>query len=217
MKRLIVMFVGTCLFALTAAAQTRISPYRPEFLDKELLTAVTQNDAQNVERLIKLGANVNATTDDDVRDTALSLAIMEGGYPEIVKLLVENGADVNAKDTVGASPLLMAVYWHNDRLGINMEIVRLLIQHGADVNAQDCDGMTALMYAAKVGHAELARVLVTKGADITLKNKERKTAISLAKSAGHPEVAGVIAQVYRQIQSAKVAAVVAQVKYGLSK
>ena len=59
---------------------------------------------------------------------------------EQIRLQIENGADVNAKDYNGEKPLVNAV-----RNG-NLEIVQLLIEHGADVNAKDNDGKTAESY-----------------------------------------------------------------------
>ena len=58
-----------------------------------------------------------------------------GRHTEIVELLITNGADVNAKDDRGATPLHHA---------IDKEIVELLIAEGADVNAKDKRGRTPL-------------------------------------------------------------------------
>ena len=57
-----------------------------------------------------------------------------GGHKETVKLLIANGADVNAKDVIGQTPLLSAAG------GGHKEIVALLITKGADVNAKDSQG-----------------------------------------------------------------------------
>jgi hypothetical protein len=55
--------------------------------------------------------------------------------------LIEAGADVNAKDDEGLTPLMIAAHYSTP------EMVTLLIDAGADVNAKDDDGQTPLMYA----------------------------------------------------------------------
>jgi ankyrin repeat protein len=70
---------------------------------------------------------------------------------EMVKLLIDHGADVNQKNFRGATPLMGAA------VGTDPAVVKYLIEKGADVNARDPDGHTALMYAESersVIHAE---------------------------------------------------------------
>ena len=64
------------------------------------------------------------------------------GIVEIVRLLVENGAEVNNKNNDGTTALLWAA-----SKGY-LEIVRLLVENGAEVNSKNNDGTTALLSAA---------------------------------------------------------------------
>ena len=67
--------------------------------------------------------------------------------PELVKALLDAGADVNVPDVRGMTPLMLAVA--NDRQ--NIDVIRLLIARGADVNAKSLAGETALDWAVKTG------------------------------------------------------------------
>jgi ankyrin repeat protein len=64
--------------------------------------------------------------------------------PEVVSLLLQNGADVNAKDVTGRTALISAA----TGFGPNLEVVFLLLENGADVNAKNNDGKTALECAS---------------------------------------------------------------------
>ena len=89
---------------------------------------------------------------------------IEKGDIEAVKQHLAAGADVNAKDIDGWTPLRKAA-WHGRK-----EIVELLIDNGADVNPQDVNGWTPLHQAARNGHKEIAELLIAKGADVNAKN-----------------------------------------------
>lgn len=86
-------------------------------------------------------------------------AAAKGDVPA-AKLLLKKGADVNAADARGDSPLEAAC--ENGRLAM----VRFLVERGATVNAGNDDGWTPLMSAVNKGHYEIAEYLVEKGADV---------------------------------------------------
>jgi ankyrin repeat protein len=80
------------------------------------------------------------------------------GQKEVVKLLLENGVDVNARQYAedyanGRTALMLAA-----RNG-HKEVVELLIEKGADVNAGDEYGKTALELAYEKGHKEIAELI----------------------------------------------------------
>ena len=96
-----------------------------------------------------------------------------------VKLLVEKGAKVNAKEYRGLTPLFIAA--NNN----NLEIVKYLVENGADVNAKDNVDNTAAFIAAVSGNLEMLQYLVEKGADITVKNKSNVTVLHMAVRSGN--------------------------------
>ena len=75
-----------------------------------------------------------------------------------IKRLIERGANVNAKDDFGHSPLRLAV--NND----NVALAKLLISAGADVNAKDNDGRSRLYEATLFCHKEMQNLLEQHGA-----------------------------------------------------
>jgi ankyrin repeat protein len=78
--------------------------------------------------------------------TALMLASWYGGT-DVMKLLLEHKADVNAKDKTGRTALMSAAdAWIFDR---TPDVMRVLIDAGAEVNAKDMKGRTPLIYAVK--------------------------------------------------------------------
>jgi len=84
------------------------------------------------------------------------------------------GADVNAKDEDGWTPLHFAA---------TKEIVELLINEGADVNAKNKWGGTPLHAAATNGKKETVELLIAADADVNAKAKDGKTPLDMANGA----------------------------------
>ncbi|MBR4985307.1 MAG: ankyrin repeat domain-containing protein [Proteobacteria bacterium] len=92
-------------------------------------------------------------------------------YPpsiEKIKSLIEAGADINAKDDNGKTPL----HWCVSLRSSNDDIAKLLIGAGADVNAKDNKGRTPLHWCRK---ADIVKVLIGVGADVNAKDNDGKT------------------------------------------
>ena len=97
--------------------------------------------------------------------------------PEEVRQLIQDGADVNAEDKDGLTPLMHAAKYNS-----NPEVLRTLIGAGADVNAKNKDGLTPLMLAAGNNpNPEVLKALLEAGADAKAKNNEGKTAFDYAR------------------------------------
>ena len=101
----------------------------------------------------------------------LHQAVIDGNI-EAVKQHIAAGADVNAKDENGVTPL----HWTETE-----EIAELLIAKGADVNAKDdWSGSTPLHRAATFGYKEIAELLIAKGADVNARTGSGETPLDLA-------------------------------------
>jgi ankyrin repeat protein len=108
---------------------------------------------------------------------------------KVVKVLIENGADVNAQDDDGDTPLSNALYQRH------MEIIKELIKNGADVNIKVDNGRTPLHIASDwlgLQNPEIIEILISKGADINARDNDGKTPLSLAKKGGRTEVAEIL-------------------------
>jgi ankyrin repeat protein len=109
------------------------------------------------------------------------------GYVAVVQLLIEEGADVNAKDGGERTALHWAAKNGHEA------VARLLIEKGANVNVMDGDRRTALHWAAENGHEAVARLLIEKWADVNAEDSGMDgsggTALHRAAENGHEAVA----------------------------
>jgi ankyrin repeat protein len=121
--------------------------------------------------LIERGANVNAT--NKLGQTALLIAGRKG-RADVVKALVQAGADVNKADVNDCAPLSFAA---------SASIATMLIERGANVNAVNRKGQAALLQAAQEGDADVVEVLLKAGADLNKADDDGLAPLSVAASA----------------------------------
>jgi ankyrin repeat protein len=100
-----------------------------------------------------------------------SANFMARHYLEIVKLLMKAGAEMEAKDSNGLTPLMYAA----SRAYVT-SIAKYLIERGAAINASSANGDTPLMLAVRSGNHETIKMLLAAGAGTTMKNKDGMTA-----------------------------------------
>ena len=101
-----------------------------------------------------------------------------GDAKEAERLLYA-GADIEAKTSMGWTPLMMAA---GDIT--TDEVVKLLVKEGADVSVSNDNGTTPLMIAARNGRISNVKLLISSGADIHAEDKNGKTALDKAKQTG---------------------------------
>jgi len=105
-----------------------------------LFWAAAGGKIQTAALLIKQGADVNAT--NEFGRTPLLIATRDTDAPELAKLLVDSGANVNARDNRAENALhKLAWYGYPEK---NIETAKILLDAGADINAKNDDGKTPL-------------------------------------------------------------------------
>jgi ankyrin repeat protein len=105
-----------------------------------------------VKLLVARGADVNAPSNNAQKVPPL-VSAAAGKHEQVVRLLLESGANPNAFEKGGETALHAAAF------GGHEGIVRLLLERGADRRAKMDDGMTAEALARAKGHAALAEIL----------------------------------------------------------
>lgn len=76
------------------------------------------------------------------------------GDVKLVKVLLDNGANVDARDNRGRTGLIWAAFKNQD------EVVKLLLESGADTEIRDDRGCTALVWALRNAHTEIVEMLL---------------------------------------------------------
>jgi ankyrin repeat protein len=119
----------------------------------QLTDSVVGGDLRRVRESIERGANVNGGFDQSIPVLEVAASF---GRTEIVKVLIEAGADINLVRPLGQTALKKAV------IKQHIDTTRLLIEKGADV----CEKTesSALQYAVDDGNRELIQILEKAGA-----------------------------------------------------
>jgi ankyrin repeat protein len=148
--------------------------------DLRVLDAVKAKDAQVLQRLLKSGADVNATQPDGA--TALHWAAHLDDQ-DAADRLIKAGARAAVADDHGVTPLWLA------SLNGSAPMIQLLLSAGADPNAAMKSGETPLMTASRAGKLAAVKLLLAHGANVNAKQGSRQqTALMWAVAQQHPDV-----------------------------
>ena len=127
--------------------------------------------------------------------TALWIAAVKGHF-DVVRLLIEQNAEVDSRTSTNSTPLRAAAF--KGHLGI----VRCLVENGADVNARKNFNDTLLMVACYKGHLDVASYLVKHGANMNLQDHHGRSCLHYASERGHVQlVCELLALGAKQIQA----------------
>ena len=154
---------------------------RGEYNKTALIWAAEIGQNASVRALLAKNANARAT--DAFHESGLHYAAANG-YLDVVIELVENGADILARNDRQHQPLHSAT----GEYGSLYPIVKYLVEKGAAVNSRDEWGVTALYSAASFGNKRQARFLLESGADPRIENNQGESAIDIANAKGHADM-----------------------------
>lgn len=108
--------------------------------------------AAAADRLLKAGADLQAVSQNALRNTPLHAAVA-GGHVDVSLLLIEAGAAVDVEDAGGHTPLHIAAE------GGYVPVAKALIARGANAHAVDAEDRTPLARAAARGHTEIVDII----------------------------------------------------------
>ncbi|WP_424192175.1 ankyrin repeat domain-containing protein [Ampullimonas aquatilis] len=194
--------LSACLIGLPAYAASSFAQF---------FSAVEFNDAATVDKLLARGFDPN--TLNDKGNPGLYLAIRAESAAVVTRLLKDPNTDINLKNVIGETPLMMACLkgdlplvqamikagaqinkpgWtplHYATANGQSEVVRYLLKHEADPNALSPNNTTPLMMATLYGFRTTVQELIEGGADVGLVNSDGVTALYLAEQKEQDKIA----------------------------
>mmetsp|Transcript_20493 Transcript_20493/g.78731 ORF Transcript_20493/g.78731 Transcript_20493/m.78731 type:complete len:215 (-) Transcript_20493:140-784(-) len=176
--------------------------------EKALWEAASHGNVPEVVSLLDSGAMTDWANDDAFRSAPLAAAVRHG-RDAVVRVLLDRGANPEAKDTSGYTAVMVAVVTGQLDLvsmlldaGADIEatndgrltplllcmvadqddVARHLIDRGANVDAKDSGGHTPLIWAALRRNSAMVRLLLERGADASARESRGMTALSTCRN-----------------------------------
>ncbi|KFZ68566.1 Ankyrin repeat and SOCS box protein 10, partial [Podiceps cristatus] len=144
---------------------------------KPLHLCKSPDSIECVQQLLQRGARVNSRTEEE-DDTALHVAARHG-LTDHVQLLLRYGAELEAKNKEGQTPLNAACAQPHPPRDMDRyyRVCQLLVERGASVAAADRDRQHPLHLACKNANAQVAELLLARGANVNIMNYSGNTAL----------------------------------------
>ena len=154
-----------CVRALLAAGADVNK--KNKFGDAPVTLAAGGGADESLKLLLQAGVS-----DDMITPSLITAA--EKGKTMCIDLLLEAGANVNARSNIGETPLLLAA---KKEYRMPIDALQLLINSGADVNIMDREKNTALHFVASVPHLKAVKLLLLAGAHVNITDNWGETAL----------------------------------------
>ncbi len=148
-----------------------------------------KGDLIAIQQELAKGADINVK---DAADQTPLMYASETGRLEIVKYLVENGADVNAKSFNKITRGTALIYASSNN---RVDVMNYLLDHGANIN-ETTDPMeeSSLFWTVAKGYAEGTELLLKRGIMVNLKNKKGETALDIGRKLNRTQLVNLIEQ-----------------------
>jgi len=193
-----------------------------------LYEAIRDNDVKKVKSI--LSKNRNVVNVSRAYGSPLLISA-EGGYIEIIKILLKHHADPNSTDSNGWTPLISACQFnhlnavqlllennadpnlqcslgntalHAAARNDNVKILQVLLDHGSHMDVMNVDGWTPLHRAVYSNRINAAKFLLEKGADVTIRSKSGRTPYNTAVHMRLYDLAQVLRKYERNVSVSEV-------------
>ena len=198
------------LAAALCAVAVQVGAATPDEQADNFIIAARNDNLGTMNRLLDSGLNPNVRNSKG--QTGLTVAMQEGSTRAAKLLLARPGTDIDALNTAGESPLMMAAIrgdipgatllldrgahvnlpgWaplHYAASGPEPKLVQLLLDRGAVIDAPSPNGTTPLMMAAQYGPEDSVKLLLDRGADPKRRNQRDQQALDFARRSGRDPV-----------------------------
>lgn len=147
------------------------------------VNALIANDLASIQRFVKGGAGLDELLTYNGENSRPLIVAAENGALDIVKFLVQKGADISAFDENGNPALMKAAMFGH------LEVVQFLVVNGADPNQGNLVKTTPLWWAVFSDELEIVQFLLANGGDANAKTLEGKTILESALMDDSPHAA----------------------------
>jgi len=203
MKSLKIVILTFILVTVISACKNKKS--YDETLTKELVVAVYNKNLETTRSLLSRNANPNAIdadgkpvimgvllkmkiSSDDFSSGVIRKDQSESETVQVVKLLLDAGADPNAIDKEGI-PIMEAAFTRGDE-----NIVAHLIKAGASIKGTDATGNSLIVLATFTGNIKIVQLMLDAGANVNEKSKNDATALLAATFKRYSEISRLLIQ-----------------------
>jgi len=148
----------------------------------------------SVALLVVLGGGMRADAQLSAQDQALFNAV-NALQPERVKDALRNGANIEAKNNLGKTPLALAAGFGET------DIVKLLLENHANVEARDNDGNTPLIWAVNLGETDVVKLLLDNHANFEAKTNHGSTPLIVAADTGKADIVKLLLDSHANVEA----------------